>query len=168
MSELTAAADALIDTLQEESRLCSALLAITDNEERAIIASNVSDLTALTDEKERLLELLATLETERMTALVAIGLATGRDALALTLTEVAGLVAGADRARLLAVQVTVRAASDALELATRRNSVLLRASRELVDRWVQYLKNVLSGSLTYSPEGASQGEQQSRVIDRSA
>ena len=134
MSELISAADALIVTLREESRLCSALLALTDREERAIVASDVSDLTALTDEKERVLELLATLETERMTALVAIGLATGCDASTLTLTEVAALVPSAARAQLLGEQVTVRTVAAALEQATRRNAALLRASRELVGR----------------------------------
>src|SRR5207244_8868718 len=107
--------------------------------------------------KEHLLELLATLETERMTALTAIAAATGRDASALSLSLVVDLAAPAARDALIATSEGLRTTGLALEQANERNARLLRASADLVDRWVQYLKAVITGSLTYGQDGAAQG-----------
>lgn len=168
MSALAAAADALAGALAEESRLCAQLLAVTQREEQAIIAADIPALTALIDEKEQLLEVLATLETERMTALTAIATATGRTAAALTLGSVVALVDDVARARLVALSEGLRADGQALEQANARNAQLLRISSDLVDRWVQYLKAVITGALTYTPDGGAQGSGGNRVLDRSA
>jgi len=168
VSTLRAAADALAETLAEESRLCAMLLAVTHREEKAIIAADIPTLTALVDEKERVLELLATLETERMTAVTAIASATGRPAGSLTLGGVLDLVDGPAQAQLLALSEGLRADGQALEQANQRNARLLQASSELVERWVQYLKNVISGALTYNPDGGAQPGSGSRMLDQSA
>ena len=167
MTAHAAAAD-LAQVLTEESRLCAQLLAVTDAEETAITASDVERLTSLVDEKEQLLELLAALETERMTAITAIALATGRNADALTLTEVADLAAPEARSMLPVTGEELRRAGLALADANARNTRLLQASAELVDRWTQYLKTVISRSLTYQQDGSAQGPQGRRVLDRTA
>lgn len=167
MTGIAATADLAL-VLAEESRLCAQLLAVTDREQDAIIASDVERLTTLVDEKEQLLELLATLETERMTAITAIALATGRSAEALTLTEVADLATSEARISLLVTGEELRRAGVALAEANARNARLLETSAELVERWAQYLKNVISRSLTYQQDGSTQGSQGHRVIDRTA
>lgn len=167
MTGIAAAADLAL-VLAEESRLCAQLLAVTDREQDAITASDVERLTALVDEKEQLLELLAALETERMTAITAIALATGRPADALTITEVADLAAPEERASLLVTGEELRRTGVALAEANTRNARLLEASAELVERWTQYLKNVISRSLTYQQDGTVQGTQGQRVLDRTA
>jgi hypothetical protein len=47
------------------------------------------------------------------------------------------------------------------------NAQLLRNSRSLVDRWLQYLRTVLAGSL-YTQQGASNAGTGGRSLDRSA
>lgn len=168
MTALTIAADALTGALAEESRLCARLLSVTQREEQAIIAADIPMLTALVDEKEQVLELLATLETERMTALTAIAGATGRPAASLTLGGVMELVDGAAQAQLMALSEGLRADGQALEQANARNAQLLHTSSELVERWVQYLKTVITGALTYNPDGGVQGSGGNRMLDRSA
>lgn len=168
MTALTAAAEALAGALEEESRLCARLLGVTQREEQAIIAADIKTLTALVDEKEQILELLATLETERMTALTAIAGATGRTAASLTLGGVMELVDGPAQAQLIALSEGLRADGQALEQANARNAQLLRTSSDLVERWVQYLKTVITGALTYNPDGGAQGGGGNRMLDRSA
>lgn len=168
MTALSAAADALAETLAEESRLCGILLAVTHREEKAIIAADIQMLTALVEEKEQVLELIATLETERMTALTAIAGATGHSPASLTLGGVVALVDGPAQAQLVALSEGLRADGQALEQANQRNAHLLQASSELVERWVQYLKSVITGALTYNPDGGAQGNGSSRMLDRTA
>ena len=168
MTGITAAARELANVLREETGLCNELLVITDREQEAIVASNVEVLTALIDEKERLLELLATLETERMTALTAVADAIGQPAGGLTLSIVAESATAEVRAHLVDVGEELRASGIALARANERNARLLEASSELVDRWMQYLKTVISNALTYSQDGNTQGPTGNRVFDRSA
>ncbi len=158
----------LAGVLREESLLCAKLLAVTDLEQDAIASSDVERLTALVDEKEQLLELLATLETERMTALSAIALAVGCQPDDLTLSTVADLATPDTRAMLMTVGDGLRDAGQALEAANARNARLLEASTELVERWVQYLKTIISSTLTYAPDGNAQAPGGNRVLDRSA
>ena len=168
MSALSDATGGLCTALSEEARLCTDLLAVTRREERAIIDADIPTLTAIVDEKEQLLELLATLETERMTALTAIAAATGREAATLSISGIIDLVGPQQRARLIALSDGLRTDGQALEQANARNAQLLRMSRDLVDRWVQYLKAMLTGSLTYTPDGSTQGATGNRMLDRSA
>jgi flagellar biosynthesis/type III secretory pathway chaperone len=168
VSTLIATGD-LASVLIEESELCEQLLAVTDREHAAITASDVEGLTALVEEKEHLLELLATLETERMTALTAIALAVGQPAEALTLTSIGAIATPDTRAQLLAAGEGLRTTGEALVSANARNSELLAASADLVERWVSYLKTVISSTLaTYSNDGNAQAPGGNRVLDRSA
>ena len=168
MSELSTSADALTAALAEEQRLYASLLVLAGREERAIVGGDVAELTEMTAEKERLLELLAALETERMTALTAIAAAAGVGAEALTLTGVASVVAPAQAAALTQVGVQLRTKALALKEANERNAELLRSSREIVERWIQYLRTVISGALNYTAEGSPDEPGGNRVIDRSA
>ena len=49
-----------------------------------------------------------------------------------------------------------------------RNAALLRSSRDIVDRWIQYLRTVLTGALAYNAEGGLTDAVGRRVLDRSA
>lgn len=132
------------------------------------MTSDIEILTALIEEKEQLLELLATLETERMTALTAIAVATARPVNALTLSQVADYASPASRRALVATGAQLQRTGVALQQANSRNAQLLQMSSGLIDKWVAYLKLVISGSLTYGSDGASQGAGGNRMLDRSA
>ena len=67
-----------------------------------------------------------------------------------------------------AIGEELRRAGLALADANARNTRLLEASAELVERWTQYLKHVISRSLTYQQDGSAQGPQGRRVLDRTA
>ena len=159
MTDVRAGADALASALTEEQELLGTLLDLAGREERAIVGGDVAELTELTDQKEHLLELLATLETERATALTAIAGSSGLRIDALTLSAAAALTEAG---------IELRARALALKEANEHNAALLRGSREIVDRWIQYLRTIIAGSLTYTAEGSPNESGDNRVIDRSA
>ena len=64
MSGLASTAAALTGALLEQRGLYQALFDVAGREERAIVDGDVEALTELTEEKEHLLELLATLHVE--------------------------------------------------------------------------------------------------------
>ena len=168
MTDVRAGADALASALTEEQELLGTLLDLAGREERAIVGGDVAELTELTDQKEHLLELLATLETERATALTAIAGSSGLRIDALTLSAAAALVEPAEGAALTEAGIELRARALALKEANEHNAALLRGSREIVDRWIQYLRTIIAGSLTYTAEGSPNESGDNRVIDRSA
>lgn len=168
MSGVSTAAEALGAALVEQCELYTSLLSLAGREESAIANGDVAGLTDLTEEKERLLEVLAALETERMTALTTIAAAASVDASALTLSIVAALVPAQQGAELTEVGVDLRMKALALREANERNAVLLRSSRDIIDRWIQYLRVIISNTLTYTAEGSPDGSAANRVIDRSA
>ncbi len=168
MSGLAATAAALTAALREQQGLYEALLDVAGKEEHAIVGGDVEALTELTEEKEHLLELLATLETERMTAITAIAAATGIDAGTLTITHVASILPAEQAAALTAAGDDLREQALDVKQANDSNAVLLRSSSEIVGRWIQYLRTVISGSLTYTAEGSPGESSGNRVIDRSA
>ena len=168
MSELSTCAEALGAALAEEEQLYASLLDIAGREERAIASGDVGELTNLTDEKEQLLELLAALETERMTALTAIAAATGTGVEALTLTGVVAMLEPEQGAALTGAGLELRASAAALKRANDRNAELLRSSGEIVDRWIQYLRTVITSTLSYTAEGSPDEAGSTHVLDRSA
>jgi len=160
---------ALHATLDEQIALHDQLLDVATREEQAIVAGNVEQLTALIEEQEQLIELLATLETDRMTAITAIAAATG-----LAADEsptLSALAAGLDRAAaeaVLGAGLALRERAVSLAEANASNAALLRGSHALVERWIGYLRGLLGNSLGYSQDGAARGPGNARVIDRSA
>ena len=168
MNALSEGTQALGATLDEEQTFYSSLLDLAGREETALVGGDVETLTEITDEKERLLELLATMETERATALTAIAAAAGVPAETLTLTAVAELIADDGDVALTESGMQLRVTALALRDANERNADLLRGSHELIDRWIQYLRAIVSGSLTYTAEGEPDDGDGARVIDRSA
>ena len=76
----------LDEVLGTERDLYLSMLSLSTREEVAIVGDDVESLTELVNEKEELLEHLSALETERMTAIVAISAATGLDPETATLT----------------------------------------------------------------------------------
>lgn len=159
--------EALDDVLSAERDIYVSMLALTTREELAIVGDNVEELTEIVDEKQLLIDHLNALETERMTALVAIELATGFDPQQVTLSEIAARLPVAKGRRLLESGMTLRTQARALEQANLRNERLLHGSRDLVERWLVYLNQVLS-SYVYTADGRVDSITSARSLDRSA
>jgi len=166
-AELHGGAAILGEVMAAQRDLYRSMLGIAGSEQEAIIEGNVERLTELVEQKEELLDHLRALETERMTALVAIQTATGIDADTATISEIAAHLPVDTADVLQRAGRELRAEVLALEEAHAVNAQLLQNSRSLVDRWVHYLRQVLAGSL-YTPDGASQAAPGGRALDRSA
>jgi len=158
---------ALDEVLATERDLYLSMLALSTREEVAIVGDDVAQLTDVVNEKEDLLEHLSELETERMTAIVAISAATGLDPQTATLTQISEVVPAIDGLRLMESGMTLRTQAVALQQANRRNERLLEASRGLVGRWIQYLKSVLNNSV-YTLDGQLDDSRDIGSLDRSA
>lgn len=159
--------EALEDVLSAERDIYVSMLALTTREELAIVGDDVEELTEIVEEKQVLIDHLNALETERMTALVAIELATGLDPQTVTLSEIAGRMSVADGRRLLEDGMALRTHARALEQANQRNERLLHGSRDLVDRWLHYLRQMLGGYV-YAADGSVDSTTSARSLDRSA
>lgn len=168
MTEAVIDTNALAAALAEEEGLYSSLLHLTVKEERAIIAGDVEQLTTLVDEKQRLLELIAAQETERMTAITAIAMAVGEDPDTLTLSIIARHAPSSEAGVLMEGGMLLRAQAVALRDANQRNTLLLESSADLVDRWIHYLRTIVGSSLTYTDRGSIEGPSGPRAIDRAA
>jgi len=167
MIGLQIGAEALDEVLAAERDIYVTMLTLTTREELAIVGDSVEELTELVDEKQLLIEHLNALETERMTALAAIELATGLDPQTVTLSQIAARLPIADGRRLLENGMTLRTQARALEQANLRNERLLLGSRDLVERWLLYLRQVLGGYV-YNSDGRMDSGNGARSLDRSA
>lgn len=166
-ADLIAGAEALGVVIASQHDIVRAMLALAQRQQTAIVDGDVETLTAVIDEQQQLVDHLNSLETERMTALVAIAAATGLDAGTATLSEIAGALP-ADRADALTRQgLELRVQALALQQAQDVNERLLEHSRTLVDRWLHYLRTLLSGSL-YTASGEAGGMPGARSLDKSA
>lgn len=159
--------DELGAVLSSQHEILRAMRSLAEEQQRAIVAGDVQVLTSVVEQQQQLAEHMAALETERMTALVAIAAATGLDPDATTITAIAAALP-LDRARLLTRQGhDLRAEAIALQEIQDVNERLLERSRALVDRWLHYLRTVLSGSL-YTSTGSTGPMPGARSVDRSA
>lgn len=162
-----AGASVLGEVIASQRDVYRALLGLADEERGAIVGGDVERLTRLVDEKEQLLDHLRALETERMTALVAIAAATGIDPERATLSDVAAHLPSEPAAALERSGRELRAEALALQEAHEVNAGLLENSRSLVDRWIHYLRSVLVGSL-YTQDGSAATASGARSLDRTA
>ena len=165
--DLHLGAGILSEVIAAQCDLYRSLLAVATREQDAIVAGDVGRLTDLVERKEELLDHLRALETERMTALVAIQLATGIDPEVATISEVAAHLPAEMASSLERAGRKLKAEAVALQEAHAVNAHLLRNSRTLVDRWLHYLRSVLVGSL-YTSDGSTASAGGSRSLDRSA
>lgn len=168
MNELLQSAAALMQALDDECDLYGTLLELARREEHAIVRGDVEGLTRLTEEKEHLLELFGALETERMTAITAIAAATGHNAELATLSELVAALPGEAGAGLALAGTELRRQAIELREANARNAELLRSSRDIVDRWIHYLRTLVGGTLNYAADGAPEIAREPRRIDRTA
>ncbi|MCC6238656.1 MAG: flagellar protein FlgN [Dehalococcoidia bacterium] len=166
MIQLLDGVAALTSALEQQRDTMVSMLDLARREERAIVGGDVEALTKLTDEREGLLELMAALESERMTALVAIGGSVGLPPASLTLTQVAE-AAGPAGASLTSVGMELRQRATAARDANARNALLLRTSRDIVDRWLQYLRSMMT-SVLYDAGGRTAEAGRRPQLDRSA
>ena len=165
--DLELCAAALEEVLSSERDIYVSMLALTTREELAIVEDDVEGFTEIVDEKQVLIDYLNALETERMTALVAIGMATSFDPQTVTLSEIASQLPIVDGRRLLENGMTLRTQARALEQANLRNERLLHGSRDLVERWLVYLRQIVSSYL-YTADGRIDSVTDARSVDRSA
>lgn len=166
-ADFTICVEALEDVLSAERDIYVSMLTLTTREELAIVGDDVEELTQIVDEKQLLVDHLNALETERMTALVAIEMATGLDPQTVTLSQIAAELPVGDGRRLLEDGMTLRTQARALEQANLRNERLLHGSRDLIERWLLYLNQVLSSYL-YTADGRVDSVTSARSLDRSA
>jgi flagellar biosynthesis/type III secretory pathway chaperone len=157
----------LTSTLEEQRDVLVSMLDLARREEHALVSGDVEALTRLTDEREHLLELTAALESERMTAIIAIAAAIGVGPSMLTLTRVAAAVPGPAGAALTSIGLELRQRAIAVRDANTRNALLLRTSRESVDRWLQYLRTLVT-SVLYDADGSAAELGHHPQLDRSA
>ncbi len=165
---LTDGAADLLAVMGAQGDLYDALLELAGIEQAAIVEGDVAGLTEIVARKEELFDHLRALETERMTALVAIEAATGVVAERATVSAIAAHLPGDASDALMRTGEALRARAVALEEAQAVNTRLLERSRTVVDRWLQYLRTLLAGSV-YTSDGASPTALPGgRAVDRSA
>ncbi|MFN8638335.1 MAG: flagellar export chaperone FlgN [Dehalococcoidia bacterium] len=167
MTPLLEAVAGLSAALEQQRDAFASMLELAHREERAIVGGDVEVLTALTEEREHLLELIAALESERMTAIVAIAAATGRSVAALTLTNVAAHLPAETGQALTAIGFELRERARRRALGQRAQRLLLRTSHDIVERWLQYLRTLVSSVLYDAGGRAAEAGRVSR-LDRSA
>lgn len=155
----------LAAVLEAQRDITRQLLGVARRQQRTIVDGDVEGLTASVEEAQLFLEHLQALETERMTALVAIALATGVDPDTATLSQVAAALPAGPAEAVRRTGQALRAEAAALHETQEANRRLLEGSRALVDRWVNYLRSVLAGGV-YTPDGGVAGG--ARTLDRSA
>jgi flagellar biosynthesis/type III secretory pathway chaperone len=167
--------DALVDgaaslaaSLDAQQGIYASMLELTLREEAAIVSGDVAALTRVVEEKETLIEHLNALETERMTALVAIASATGIDPDGATLSDVAAQLPREAALALTESGVELRAQALSLQEANDHNARLLRSSGDVVDRWIHYLRVLLSGALYTAGGVTAESTASHRALDRSA
>ncbi|MGE3961799.1 MAG: flagellar protein FlgN [Dehalococcoidia bacterium] len=165
--QLTHGAAELGGVLAGQRDIYRSLLGLAASEQEAIVAGDVARLTQLVEQKENLLDHLRAMETERMTALVAIDMAIGLPPEEATVTAIAAHLPTPAAEELQRLGRELKAEAVALEEAHAVNARLLRNSRSLIDRWIHYLKTVLAGSL-YTSDGDSPSVSGGRTLDRSA
>lgn len=164
--ELMAGAGALEAVMTAQRDIYRELLALASREQEAIVTSDVVDLTEVLELQETLFDHLRALETERMTALVAIEAATGLDAEHATLSEIAAALPRDAASALTRTGMALRGEAAALQEMNQVNAHLLRGSRALVDRWIQYLRTVLSGSIYTAQGGGGATLPGGRALDK--
>lgn len=160
-------AGALGAVLTTQQDILRAMRVLAEQQQRAIVGGDVRALTDVVEEQQALVDHLNALETERMTALVAIAAATGLDAESATISAIAATLPLERAAELIRQGQDLRAEALALRQVQEVNEQLLETSRGLVDRWLNYLRSVLSGSL-YSASGGTGAMPGARSLDRSA
>lgn len=165
--EALAGADALGLVMTSQQDILRSMRILAEEQQTAIVSGDVRALTEVIEQQQQLVEHLDALETERMTALIAIAAATGLDAESATITAIAAALPLERAGELTRQGAELRAEALALQQVQDVNDKLLERSKALVDRWLQYLRTVLSGSL-YTADGASGAMPGARSLDRSA
>jgi flagellar biosynthesis/type III secretory pathway chaperone len=166
-AEAVAGAEALGLVLTSQHEILRAMRAVAEQQQQALVVGDLQALTSVVEQQQELVEHLNALETERMTALVAIAAATGLDAESATISAIAATLPLDWATALTRQSQHLRAEAIALQQVQDVNEQLLEGSRGLVDRWLQYLRSVLSGSL-YTASGAAGSISGARSLDRSA
>lgn len=161
-------AQSLTAVLEAQRDVTRGLLGVARRQQQAIVAGDVAALTATVDEAQELFEHLQALETERMTALVAIAMATGMDVESASLSDVAALLPAEPASILQRTGQSLRADAVALQEMQRTNARLLEGSRALVDRWLHYLRGMLAGGVYTAGGGTADAAPDARALDRSA
>lgn len=170
MTDLHIQSLALVAVLDEQRDLYGRMAILADSQRDALLEGDVDRLTQLVERQEQLIELLNALETPRMTAISAIAAATGRAVdTEMSLREIAAALPAAEAETLIASGAALRAQAERTAALNAENSRLLHSSRELVDRWIGFLRGLLTRQAAYGADGAVHGTaDKARILDRSA
>lgn len=156
--------DELIALLAEEEQLYAELLAIGQQEQDAILGSDPAWLSSLVAQKERVMEHVARVETERQTWIAAWAAAAGAAATP-TLNELARQVGPHDAERIGTVRDALLTRIRDLAEMNNRNSHLLNGALRIVNRSIEAYGRV-GGERGYDPSGEPARTARTVVLDR--
>ncbi len=142
----------LLTVLKDEKKSYDALLELNEPKRKAIVKSQIEDLSKLTIEEERLASRLKNLEKKRLQVLRDMAVVLGKDGQELTVTAMIDLLSGQpenQRALTEARDALVDAASKE-HFMNEQNQVLLTQAMEMVDFDLTLLK-----SMKQAPETAN-------------
>jgi flagellar biosynthesis/type III secretory pathway chaperone len=154
----------LTDLLADEERLYGELLQIGQQEQGAILGRDPAGLHALIAEKERVIEMLARVETERQSWLAGWAAVNGAAPNA-TLADVTRQLTPLEAARVASVrEALLRRVRDVAEM-NNSNSHLLNGALRIVDRSIEVFSRVGRDS-GYQPSGEPSRGSRTIVLDQ--
>jgi flagellar biosynthesis/type III secretory pathway chaperone len=156
--------DELLDLLNQEERLYAELVAIGQQEQGAILGNDPAWLHALVAQKERVIEQVARVETERQSWIAAWAAAAGATS-APTLAELARQLPPHEAGRISVVRdALLRRIRDVAEM-NHRNGQLVNGALRIVNRSIDVYSRV-GGDGGYAPSGEPARGTRTVVLDR--
>lgn len=156
--------DQLLHLLSQEEQLYAELLSIGQQEQSAILGNDPAALHTLVSQKERVIDQIARVETERQAWIAAWAAAAGAEATP-TLAELAHRVPPHEMGRVNAVRdALLRRIRDVAEM-NYRNGQLLNGALRIVNRSIEVYSRV-GGDGGYAPSGEPSRGTRTVVLDR--
>jgi flagellar biosynthesis/type III secretory pathway chaperone len=150
--------------LEQETELYQALLAAIDEEKRAVISSNLTQLNETTKVKENLLLKLRILDEQRSHLLRKLADLLGESKEALSLKKLSQMVEIPHASRLERCRMKLISLIANIQAANQRNRDLFSHSLELVKGSMNLLNNLMASSPVYFRTGNIQQRDQTGKI----
>ena len=154
----------LSELLEQESELYQALLAAIDEEKRAVIASNLAQLSESTKVKENLLLKLRILDEQRSHLLRKLADLLGEPGETLSLKKLSQMVEAPHAARLERCRTRLVSLIGNIQATNHRNRDLFSHSLDLVKGSMNLLNNLMASSPVYFRTGDIQQRDQTGKI----
>ncbi len=148
--------DTLLDLLEREVVCYQSLLAALEKEKKAIVASDLSELSINAQEKEALLGEIKVLEKKRQSIIENLAKwfeCSSRD---LTITRLAERTAEPHAVRFKNISSELRPLADAAHSANSANQALLSHAIELIRSSFAFINNLLAANAIYYRSGRMQ------------